>query len=495
MKHLLLTTIAAVLVVGCGESQQSAPAPEAKPVEPVAEAATPKPPTAKAPDISIHEAAGSGGNIEAVKQHLAAGTDVNAKDSFGMTPLLLAGAKNQKEVVELLIAEGADVNAKDISGTTTLIYAATNGHKEIVELLRKHGVKPSTINLAVSGGDTQGVKEFLAAGTDVNAKDNIGLTPLHVAASRGHKEIVELLISKGADLKEKYKDGTTPLDEAIVEKHTEIADLLRKHGGKSGAEDSIHIAAKTGNIEAVKKHLAAAVDVNAKIEGGVTPLHYAAQLGHKEIVELLLANGKDVNAAVNGGTPLHRAAYNGHKEIVELLIAEGADVNAKDEVGGTPLHYAGTKEVTELLIAKGADVNAKNDFDQTPLDWAIENNRTETIDLLRKHGGKTKTLTLTSIDGNWGITGISNESYAYQIGRKNEVKGGFVTWEREGVPHPIVEENGTYYLYKGTPYEGTLTPDSISTETLTWNFSGIGTATWTRTITISSREELEAAGK
>ena len=36
MKHLLLTTIAAVLLVGCGESQQSAPAPESKPAEPVA---------------------------------------------------------------------------------------------------------------------------------------------------------------------------------------------------------------------------------------------------------------------------------------------------------------------------------------------------------------------------------------------------------------------------------------------------------------------------
>ena len=387
MKHLLLTTIAAVLLVGCGKSQQSATTKEAKPAEPVAESAKPEPTTAKAPDISIHEAAGTG-NIEAVKQHLAAGTDVNAKDSFGMTPLLLAGAKNQKEVVELLIAEGADVNAKDISGTTTLIYAATNGHKEIVELLRKHGVKPSTINLAVSGGDTQGVKEFLAAGTDVNAKDNIGLTPLHVAASRGHKEIVELLISKGADLKEKYKDGTTPLDEAIVEKHTEIADLLRKHGGKSGAEDSIHIAAKTGNIEAVKQHLAAGTDVNEKANDGVTPLHFATT---KEIAELLIDNGADVNVkhGLSGSAPLHYAAYKGHKEIVELLIAEGADVNAKDEDGGTPLHYAGTKEVTELLIAKGADVNAKNDFDQTPLDWAIENNRTETIDLLRKHGGKT----------------------------------------------------------------------------------------------------------
>ena len=36
MKHLLLITIAALVLVGCGESQQSAPAPEVKPVEPVA---------------------------------------------------------------------------------------------------------------------------------------------------------------------------------------------------------------------------------------------------------------------------------------------------------------------------------------------------------------------------------------------------------------------------------------------------------------------------
>jgi len=74
MKHLLLTTIAAVVLVGCGESQQSAPSPEAKP----------EPPTAKAPDISIHDAAKSG-NLEAVKQHLAAGTDVNAECMIELT--------------------------------------------------------------------------------------------------------------------------------------------------------------------------------------------------------------------------------------------------------------------------------------------------------------------------------------------------------------------------------------------------------------------------
>jgi len=48
-----------------------------KPTAPVAEAASPEPPTAKAPDLSILDAAEKG-NIEAVKQHLAAGANVNA---------------------------------------------------------------------------------------------------------------------------------------------------------------------------------------------------------------------------------------------------------------------------------------------------------------------------------------------------------------------------------------------------------------------------------
>ena len=85
MKQLLIT-IAAVVLVGCGESQESAPSSEATPVEPVAKAATPEPQTAKAPDISIHDGA-KDENIEVVKQHLAAGTDVNAKDRIRCTAL------------------------------------------------------------------------------------------------------------------------------------------------------------------------------------------------------------------------------------------------------------------------------------------------------------------------------------------------------------------------------------------------------------------------
>ena len=139
MRHLLLTKIAAVVLVGCGESQQSAPAPETKPVEPVAETAKPEPPTAKAPDIPLWTAAMKG-NIEAVKQHLADGADVNAESRDGSTILHNAAFGGHKEIVGLLIAKGADVNVKGILGTP-LDVAELGKHPETADLLRKHGGK------------------------------------------------------------------------------------------------------------------------------------------------------------------------------------------------------------------------------------------------------------------------------------------------------------------------------------------------------------------
>ncbi|MDP6679983.1 MAG: ankyrin repeat domain-containing protein, partial [Verrucomicrobiota bacterium] len=197
MKHLLLTTIAAVVLVGCCTTQ------------------SPEPQTAKVPDISIVDAAKEG-NIETVKQHLTAGADVNAKTESGWTPLHEAARSARKEIGELLIAKGAEVNAQGQYMATPLHYAAGEGHKEVVELL-------------------------IAKGADVNAKEGVGGgTPLLWAASSGHKEIIEMLIAAGADVNAKSESGiftgNTPLDWAIKYKRNETAALLRKHGGKTGEE-------------------------------------------------------------------------------------------------------------------------------------------------------------------------------------------------------------------------------------------------------------------
>ncbi len=113
-----------------------------KPAETVTQAAKPEQTTAKALDISIKDAI-TKGNIEAVKQRLAAGTDVNAKDKDGRTPLHFATGKGHKEIAELLIASGADVNAKDLpgKGRTPLHSAAEGGHREIAELLIAKGAR------------------------------------------------------------------------------------------------------------------------------------------------------------------------------------------------------------------------------------------------------------------------------------------------------------------------------------------------------------------
>jgi len=122
MKHILITTIAAVVVVGCGEAQP------------------PEPTTAKVTDVSIHEAVAEG-NIEAVKRHLNAGTDLDAKNMVGLTPLHYAAANGHKEIAELLIEKGADLNAKDEDGGTPLDVAISFNRTEIADLIRVIGGK------------------------------------------------------------------------------------------------------------------------------------------------------------------------------------------------------------------------------------------------------------------------------------------------------------------------------------------------------------------
>ena len=134
MKQLLITIVAVVLV-GCGSS---------------------------VPDQTIHEAAHSG-DIEAVKQHLAAGTDVNVlgDEDYEAPPLYWAAHGGHKEIVELLIANGANLNlrsgmvvktedgsageqaAQRMMNNRTPLDMALDGllKQEIADLLRKHSGK------------------------------------------------------------------------------------------------------------------------------------------------------------------------------------------------------------------------------------------------------------------------------------------------------------------------------------------------------------------
>jgi len=64
------------------------------------------------------------GDSKAMIEH---GADVNAKDNYGYTVLILAARNGHTEIVELLIERGADIEAMNNDGNTALIQAARYG--------------------------------------------------------------------------------------------------------------------------------------------------------------------------------------------------------------------------------------------------------------------------------------------------------------------------------------------------------------------------------
>lgn len=130
------------------------------------------------------------------------------------------------------------------------------------------------------------------------------------------------------------------LDAWIREKR---AERLRIAYGRSadGAPppDKIWFAAATGDLDAIRRHLANGVDVNApSVAFGMPPLVVAAVHGQPDAVDLLVESGAHVNQrTADGNTALHGAAFFGRAECVRRLLAHGADSNLKNYEGKTAL--------------------------------------------------------------------------------------------------------------------------------------------------------------
>jgi len=154
--------------------------------------------TQSRPGIGLHEAALTG-NLQAVRQHIEARADLNAKDpSSGSSPLIIAATFGRTEVARALIAAGADVNQQNNDGSTALLTAVLFCHSEIVEAL-------------------------LAAGADKRIRSNTGSTALEVV-SVPFEDIKSTYDYIGAALK---PYGLVLDYERIRKTRPKIAEMLR----------------------------------------------------------------------------------------------------------------------------------------------------------------------------------------------------------------------------------------------------------------------------
>jgi hypothetical protein len=156
--------------------------------------------------------ASSKGHFEIVKLFLASGTEINARNENGNTPLMMASANGQLKLVNYFIENGANLKVKNNSGMTSLHSASQSGHYNIAKML-------------------------IEKGANIHEKSNNGVTPLIFAAYGGSLELVKLLVENGADINTITSDKRTALHEAELNKHEEIVELLILMGAKASIID------------------------------------------------------------------------------------------------------------------------------------------------------------------------------------------------------------------------------------------------------------------
>jgi len=243
------------------------------------------------------------------------------------------------------------------------------------------------------------------------------------------------------------KSILTVLKHQDTEKH-EILETVSKVTEHFQSHSLLHLAAKKGNVEHVRRLLDAGESVDAmcscsdqredektllisttmcscsdQLEDEKTPLMFAAEFNEVDVVEFLIQRGASLEMtdgrsmtpflhAVSGGkmqnvkrlvdlganvlketrrgmSAIHVAAGQGNKDAVFFLLERGASADQQGFYGLTPLMLAARKgclDTVKLLLSKGANLNGSTQGGDTPLLFAAKENHTDLVKFLLKKG-------------------------------------------------------------------------------------------------------------
>jgi ankyrin repeat protein/Flp pilus assembly protein TadD len=208
----------------------------------------------------------------AAANNSSASSEILKIDEKGRTTLMRAASQGRADLIPGLIAAGVNVNARDNEGDSALYFAAGNGHLAAVEALLK-------------------------AGANANSADNTGAVVLVGPAVQGYTAIVKALIAKGARVNQADKDG----DNALI------------------------LAAAAGKVDVVEALLAGGGTLDIQNKNGITPLMIASFQGHVPTVRFLIGRGANLNLrSVNGATAVTLATSKNHPDVVDILKRAGA---------------------------------------------------------------------------------------------------------------------------------------------------------------------------
>ena len=156
--------------------------------------------------IALHSAVGRNA-VDAAEYLVANGSDVNASDSKGITPLHVVCMKNAVDCLDVLVdSKRLSPMIKDTKGRSALHFAAAAGSKEVLEvLITENPTKKHVV---------------------IDAQDGSGLTPVHYAAMNNNMKCLSLLVDNGASLDVLDDDGRSVVHCAALLKSSFILSVL-----------------------------------------------------------------------------------------------------------------------------------------------------------------------------------------------------------------------------------------------------------------------------
>ena len=390
-----------------------------------------------------------------VRLLLKGGANPNTPIATGETPLMTCARTGSVDGVRILIEYGASINAKEPKqDQTALMWAAAERHADVVKALielhadlkahSKQGFTP--IHFSARVGDLESVKQFLAAGVDVNIltqagdaapireeappgappgtarnTSTTGYTPLLVAVVRGQVDLALWLLDHGGD-PNIMAAGFAPLHWASTTWESYVANPVY------GFDDPMSgIPNRQAKLRLVKALIAHGANANARMTKkqpsfatgytdavGATPFLLAASADDVEMMRILLEAGADPKiATATNATPIMVATGLNRgigenlineaqaTETVNFLLGLGLDAKGETTFNENALFgpaYHGWNTLLAQLIDLGVNVNAVSKAGVTP--WLAANGQGDRLggvlynkegaDLLQKHGADPK---------------------------------------------------------------------------------------------------------
>jgi len=233
------------------------------------------------------------GAIDAARELLKAGANVNQTTRYGWSPLLAATQNQNYLMGKFLIENGADVNLANKGGWTPLYLATDNRNIE-------GGDYPTR---TADMDQLEYITYLLDKGANVNARisestetrtvftnqwlNEDGATAFLRASQSGDLDLMKLLIARGADPKINTKLGITPL--AVAAGIGWVEGVTREWSTQE-------------TVEAVKYLLSLGIDPNFQADTGRVALHGAAHKGATEVAKLLVEAGAKLDVRDFGNT-------------------------------------------------------------------------------------------------------------------------------------------------------------------------------------------------